>query len=300
MDAAARARSSNLDEATVAGFGDEWSRFDQASLDHRELELLFDTYFRIFDWESLPPSPHGFDLGCGSGRWARLVAPRVGILHCIDASPVALGVARRNLTGIGNCRFHHASASQMPLPDASMDFGYSLGVLHHVPDTADALAACVAKLKPGAPFLLYLYYAFDNRPLWYRAIWRASDLLRRGISRLPTLPRTLIAEGIATLIYWPLARLASLLESAGRDVSSLPLAFYRDRSFYTMRTDALDRFGTRLEQRFTRNEIRQMMELAGLRDIRFSDRPPFWCAIGRRVGSREAFETHGNPGPHER
>jgi hypothetical protein len=51
-----------------------------------------------------------------------------------------------------------------------------------------------------------------------------------------------------------------------------------------MRTDALDRFGTRLEQRFTAQEMRHMMETAGLRDIRFSREVPYWCAVGLRGG----------------
>ena len=53
-----------------------------------------------------------------------------------------------------------------------------------------------------------------------------------------------------------------------------------------MRTDALDRFGTRLEKRFTRKEIAQMMKLAGLERIAFSD-SPCWCAMGYR--KRQAF-----------
>jgi len=51
-----------------------------------------------------------------------------------------------------------------------------------------------------------------------------------------------------------------------------------------MRTDALDRFGTRLEHRFTRAEIQEMMEAAGLKDIVFSEREPFWVACGVRGG----------------
>ena len=49
-----------------------------------------------------------------------------------------------------------------------MDFGYALGVLHHVPNTQEGLNSCIKLLKPGAPFLVYLYYSFDNRPNWYR------------------------------------------------------------------------------------------------------------------------------------
>ena len=47
-----------------------------------------------------------------------------------------------------------------------------------------------------------------------------------------------------------------------------------------MRTDALDRFGTQLEQRFTKKQILEMMELAGLERINFSDAVPYWCAVG--------------------
>lgn len=127
---------SNLDERTVAGFGEEWSRFDQKAVPESELQRLFNEYFSEFPWDQLPPRAVGFDLGCGSGRWARFVAPRVGTLHCVDASDAALGVARRTLSEANNVQFHQASVGALPFEPASMDFGYSLGVLHHVPDTA--------------------------------------------------------------------------------------------------------------------------------------------------------------------
>lgn len=272
----------NLDEPTVAGFGEEWSTFDQSLIPADELDRTFRAYFAIFPWDELPPAAEGFDLGCGSGRWARLVAPRVGLLHCIDASEAALGVARRGLQDRPNCRFHLASVDAMPLADDSMDFGYSLGVLHHVPDTAGAVASAVRALKPGGPLLLYLYYALENRPPWYRALWRTSDRARRAIAALPHRPKLACTTAIAAAVYLPLARVARVLERRGKDVEELPLAFYRHRSFRTIRTDAYDRFGTRLEQRFTADEIRAMMARAGLENIVFSTEPPFWCAIGRR------------------
>jgi len=48
-----------------------------------------------------------------------------------------------------------------------------------------------------------------------------------------------------------------------------------------MRTDSLDRFGTRLEQRFSAKQIREMMADSGLERISFSDEV-FWCAVGFR------------------
>jgi SAM-dependent methyltransferase len=278
------AQPGNLDPRTVRGFGDEWSRLDQTKLPETEWQALFDQYFHLVDWTALPTQAQAFDLGCGSGRWATGVAPRVGALHLIDASSDALDVARRALQGQHNCVFHCASVDAIPLEPASMDFGYSLGVLHHVPDPAAGLRACVSCLKPGAPLLVYLYYAFDNRPAWFRLLWRMSDLVRRGVSRLPLGARYGVSQLLAAGVYWPLARLASVAERAGLSVDGWPLAFYRHRSFYTMRTDALDRFGTRLEHRMTRHEIERLLASAGLERIHFSDRAPFWCAIGYRSG----------------
>ena len=269
----------NIDKEVVSGFGDEWARFDQSELSDREQKKLFEKYFSVFPWHTLPDNAEGFDLGCGSGRWATLVAPRVGLLHCIDPS-AALDIARKNLAQFRNCIFHSASVDAIPLADASMDYGYSLGVLHHVPDTQAGIEACVKKLKPGAPFLVYLYYAFDNRPLWFRTIWRLSDVLRRMISRLPYGLRYIFSQILAFLVYLPLARFSWILEKTGLNISNFPLSAYRNLSFYTMRTDAMDRFGTRLEQRFSREQIKTMMEQAGLEKIEFSDNEPFWCAVG--------------------
>lgn len=270
----------NVDAATVASFGDEWSRYDQSSLDDAEQRRIFDRYFKIFPWNRLPPGAEGFDMGCGSGRWARLVQPKVGRLNCIDASDEALAVARRNLADCANIAFIHSSVDGRPVPESSQDFGYSLGVLHHIPDTTTAMASCASLLKPGAPFLIYLYYRFDNRPAWFRLVWKASELARAAISAMPNGMKHFLTDMIALTIYWPLARLAWCGERLGFDVRNLPLYGYRDYGLYTMRTDARDRFGTPLEQRFTREEIRAMMSAAGLVDIVVSDDEPYWCAVG--------------------
>lgn len=278
------AQSNNLDAATVRGFGDEWSAFDQTELTAEESSRLFDQYFSVFPFDELPPHAEGFDLGCGSGRWAAHVVPRVGKLHCIDASKAALDVAQRRLAHHRSVEFHLASVDSMPLGDDSQDFGYSLGVLHHVPDTGPAIRECVRKLKPGAPLLLYLYYRFDDRPAWFVGLWKTSDYLRRAISRAPFKLRRAATDVVAALVYWPLARTSTLLEKAGVNVGQMPLSAYRYRSFYSMRTDALDRLGTRLEHRFTRAEIATMMQDAGLSGIVFREDEPYWVACGRKSG----------------
>ena len=278
----------NQDKNTVDGFGDEWSRFDQSDLPQAEQQLLFDEYFSVFPWKHISKESTGFDLGCGTGRWAKSVAPKVKKLICIDPSS-ALDIAKKNLSNFDNCVFDSATVDEMPMQDNSMDFGYSLGVLHHVPDTALGIKQCVKKLKMGAPLLLYLYYRFDNRPWWFRLIWFVTDLLRRIVSKMPYKLRYFSSQIISIIVYLPLARFALFLEKLNFNVSNFPLSSYKNLSFYTMRTDALDRFGTRLEQRFTRKEIKNMMQNAGLENIEFSNSKPFWVAVGYKSSKIEDF-----------
>lgn len=272
--------SRNIDKKTVEGFGEEWTYFDQSMLSVEERLRIFNDYFAIFPWDLLPEDPEGFDFGCGSGRWAFLVSEKVKRLHCLDASEKALNVAKKNLSERRNIIYHLISDENIPLPDNSQDFGYSLGVLHHVPDTSAMLRACVLKLKSGAPFLVYLYYAFDNRSVTYRFIWKLSDTVRRVVFRLPESIKRYVTDTLALTVYFPLARLSALLNLMRIKTDSLPLSYYKHSSFYTMRTDARDRFGTKLEQRFSQTKIAEMMSNAGLKNILFSDSRPYWCAVG--------------------
>jgi SAM-dependent methyltransferase len=271
----------NADMQVVNDFGNEWQSMDQADLPEEERLDIFNQYFSLFPWDSLPNDPVGFDAGCGSGRWALKVAPRVGRLHCIEPSS-AMEVCKSQLVQFDNCIFHQTTICNVPIADGTMDFGYSLGVLHHIPNTQLALNDCTRKLKSGAPFLVYIYYAFDNQPVWFRWLWKLSEFLRMVVSKLPPRTKFFVTQFIALTIYLPLAKTALLLEKLGIDVKSFPLSAYRSRSFYSMRTDALDRFGTRLEKRFSLSQIQTMMAESGLENIKFREGIPFYCAIGTK------------------
>lgn len=271
----------NIDEKTVVSFGQEWSRFSQADLTELESDYIFQQYFSIFPWESLPDKAEGFDMGCGTGRWSRHVAKRVNKLNCVDPS-MALEVAKNNLKEFKNVVFYREAADSVEIEEGSQDFGYSLGVLHHIPNPESALRSCVKFLKVGSPFLLYLYSSFDNRPFWYRYVWKMSDILRKFICLCPPLVKSVLCDLLAITIYLPLAKICLLLEKFGIAVQHIPLSDYKDRSFYSMRTDSYDRFSTPLEKRFSRNEIQNLMENAGLENIKFRQESPFWCAVGTR------------------
>jgi glycosyltransferase involved in cell wall biosynthesis len=102
------------------------------------------------------------------------------------------------------------------------------------------------------------------------------------VSKLPFFMKYFISQAMAIFVYYPIVKIEIIMEKLGFNIDKLPLAFYKNLSFYAMRTDALDRFGTRLEKRFSAKEIERMMKAAGLENIVFSKSYPYWCALGYR------------------
>jgi SAM-dependent methyltransferase len=280
MTESSRDPTPNLDSATVDHFGEEWSSFTQdRGWGADGLDKVFAQYFAPLPSGALNLNAVVGDLGAGSGRWATKVAPLVSHLYVLEPSSAAMSVARKNLSRFNNVSYIAESIGGLSMPEGLLDVAYSLGVIHHIPDPELALRDVRATLKPGGIFLGYLYYAFDNRPFWFKAIWRASDKIRSWVSPLPASRKRRVTDTVAALVYWPLARTSRLLSRLGVPVVQVPLSQYSDKSFYVMRNDALDRLGTPLEHRFTRTQIAEMLLRAGFdtSTLMFSESEPFWC-----------------------
>ena len=272
----------NIDENTVKSFGEEWKAFH--NFDDKELNRIGDEYFDIVKPEMCGPGKIAADFGCGTGRWTKYFASRIGAIAAIDPSD-AIFTAANVLEKTDNTFLYKASIDNLPFSDNYFDFGFSLGVLHHIPDTKMAMDACVKKIKPGGYFLVYLYYNFDNRGRLFKFIYWLSNLIRLVVSKMPGALKRLVCNVLAVLLYMPFVLLCRLLRVMGvseKIRQKIPLQIYEKASFYIIRNDALDRFGTPLEQRFTRTEITDMMTFAGLTDIYISPNAPYWHAIGRK------------------
>ena len=79
-----------------------------------------------------------------------------------------------------------------------------------------------------------------------------------------------------------LAKLKLFVGVSENVVSKIPLSWYADKSFHIIRNDSLDRFGTPLEQRFSKQQITDMLAYAGCKNIVFADNAPFWRVIAQK------------------
>ena len=258
-----------------AGFGAEWTTFRDILPEH---EAEFRQYFDL-----VPPaaieSKRVCDLGCGTGRWSHFLKGRARELVLVDFSE-AIFVARENLRDAGNAVFVMADITSLPFRDDCADLVVCLGVLHHLP--TDALDE-VRRLRRLAPRLLvYMYYALDGRPLYFRAMFTAADALRRGVSRVRS-PwfRKVFTWATTFGLYLPLIGLGHILRPFGAG-GAVPLhEGYRGKSPGRIRQDVYDRFFTTIEQRFRRDEILTLGDtFAG---VTVSDGLPYWHFLCERT-----------------
>ena len=275
----------NIDIKTVSSFGQEWARF--SDFEDKEINAIAGEYFDIVSDKMLSGNSLVLDIGCGSGRWSKYLSSKVKFIEAIDPSEAVFS-AQKMLANSSNVRITQAGVDAMPFPDNSFDFVLSLGVFHHLPDTQKAIDEAVRKLKVGGYFLLYLYYNLDNRNFLYKFLFHCSSLIRIFISNLPNHIKNFMCDLLAIFIYMPfiwLSRMVKMTFSGKSWYLKIPLSYYIDKSFTVIRNDSLDRFGTPLEKRFSKKEIETMLRNSGLQEIKFSEHPPYWHSISKKVKS---------------
>jgi len=141
---------------------------DAAYLGEVERRFLSESWFAQPEgappWSGLIPfdelrGKDVLEVGCGSGVHARLLARAGARLTAVDLTSTAVAMTRRRLDLDGlSGTVVEADAEALPFPDASFDFVWSWGVLHHSADTGRALAEVARVLRPGGRLALMVYH----------------------------------------------------------------------------------------------------------------------------------------------
>jgi len=251
-----------------ATFGAEWRRFPRILPEH---EREFASYFDLIDLGALKDR-RVCDLGCGNGRWSYFLRHRCRELILVDFSE-AIFIARENLRDTPNVLFFMADIMRLPFRPNFADLAVCLGVLHHLP--MNALDAARALRRYAPELLVYLYYALDNRPSYFRTLLALVTAVRRFSSRIQApAVREVLTWAIALGVYLPLIGLGHTLRPLGA-ARWVPLyEVYAGKSLLRIRQDVYDRFFTPIEQRFTREDILTLRDT--FREVIISDSPPYW------------------------
>ena len=259
---------------TQASFGYEWTHFHEWQ---HSGATNFSDYFRGLDLGSLSAALV-LDAGCGMGRHARQVAPFARHVIAVDFSR-AIDQASRNTAAYSNVDCVQGDILRLPLADGSFDFVYSLGVLHHLAETERAIEGLVKKLRPGGRMRIYLYW---KRSGWAGVLLKGVTLARQVTTRLPfAVLRALcwlLSAGLYAAVVLPYRALSRLGVTRHQ---SWPLFVYAKYPFAVIYNDQFDRFSAPLEKRYDAEQVRDLLQAAGLHDVKVN--PCYgWIADGTK------------------
>ena len=264
----------DLARRTQASFGYEWTHFKDWKPSG---STNFQDYFSGIDLQSLERA-HVLDAGCGMGRHARQLSSHCRRILAVDFSR-AIDAAARNVADRPNVSCVQADLTALPLADEAFDFVYSMGVVHHLSNTEQAVAGLARKLRPGGTLRLYLYW---KRGGWSGRLLRLVSALRRVTTRLPFPVLKALCWVLSVFLYaGVVAPYRALIALGIRAPERWPLFVYTKYPFNVLYNDQFDRFSAPLEKRYSEAEARALLEGAGLRDVR--TRPMFgWLVDGVR------------------
>lgn len=138
---------------------------------YSENDRLFFSEARTFmPWKHLPfdtlipfpelASARVLEIGVGLGSHAQLLASHCREYVGIDLTERAVRLTSRRLqlNGLTNAHVVQMDAESMDFPDASFDFVWSWGVIHHSSNTQAIINQIHRVMKPGARVVLMVYH----------------------------------------------------------------------------------------------------------------------------------------------
>ena len=172
------------DALSVAeSFGAEWSHFDyeRDRTWHQSVQLRCELFLKevAMSREELR-GKIVLDAGCGNGSLSRGLNQFGCEVLAIDVSP-SVEVAFRHFAAKGNDRTHFVQGDLMkpPFKREVFDVIFSSGVLHHNPDTREALRAIAKSLKPDGRIYIWVYGKVPG------ITHKLKEIFRRTISPMP-------------------------------------------------------------------------------------------------------------------
>ena len=258
-------------DAYAESFGDEWHRFRTVQIDSLNGTTQSADGFALKT--GLGPSDvRGrlvLDAGVGAGRYAEVMARWGAEVVGVDLTR-AVDAAAANLRGATTAHLVQADIFALPFRDETFDIAYSIGVLHHTPDTGAAFAHVASTVKKGGYLAVYVYQAAGLAR-------HVSDAFRLVSTRLPR-PLVSCLSTAAVPLYF-LHRVPVI----GR-VSQTLLPTNVHPNWRWRWLDTFDWYTPRYQWKHRYPEVIRWFREAGFTDLYVADEPI--CVRGLKVATR--------------
>ena len=206
------------------------------------------------------------DAGVGAGRYAEVMARWGAEVVGVDLTR-AIDAAAQNLQGRPTVQLVQADIFALPFRDQTFDIAYSIGVLHHTPDTAAAFRRVAAVVKKGGQLAVYIYLAGGLARYF-------SDAFRRVSTRLPRQVVYYVSAAAVPLYFLHRLPVIGRLSQA-----ALPTNIHPDWRWRWL--DTFDWYTPRYQWKHRYSEVLRWFREAGFSDLYVADEPI--CVRGLKV-----------------
>ena len=245
---------------TVNSYSYQWRKFKQ----------MFPEWEQVFLDSIQPITPSffegkvGLDGGCGFGRSLYYSASYGATMIGLDLSE-AVEAARENTRHLPNVHLVQGDIFNPPVKRRSLDFVYSIGVLHHLPDPKGGFLSLSRLSKPDAPMFIWVYLRNRGRQI------AAFTVMRAVSTRLPLRLLNIVCLGLAAaqwlLILAPY-RLLARFDATRALAERMPFTVYARYPFRVLHTDWFDGLSVPLVNYYRPQDIADWYKQGGYERVR--------------------------------
>lgn len=267
-------------ELYVGNFGFEWNVHSRTQLDNSTSDESERTFRRKTGFT--PDDIKGklvLDVGCGMGRFSDVASRWGATVVGIDLS-TAVEAAQRNIGARDNVNLAQANIFELPFRDGTFDFIFSIGVLHHTPNTKAAFDRLPRLLRDKGKIAIWLYSSYDDTQ------WMFSDFYRRLTPKLPKRLLHTLSYAAVPLYYLYKVPVVGLLIRL-----VLPASTHARASWRVL--DTFDWYSPTYQWKHSYEEVFPWFEQHGLTDIRVLGEPVALQGTAANDQSRPA--SHARP-----
>lgn len=241
-------------------YGLQWNRYRILRPEEDQATLLLKTGLNPGDFRDRLV----LDGGCGMGRYARQATLWGADVIGIDLSQAVLAARELTATDNGRALILRGDLMRIPLPEATFDIVYSIGVIDHTPDPQRAFANLAALVRPGGLMAIWVYQ-------------KQSPIVERIMAVHRAIARKLPVRTVERLSRWsvPVGGLKrrmsasrwGLVRKLGLVLHALTIGVSMHPDPEVRACDTLDWYAPRFVSHHTPEEVEKWFAAAGFADV---------------------------------
>jgi len=266
----------SLQARTISDFGDQWSKYTDNEGWYGSIDLFDDIIRPLLSTKDLK-NTYVAEIGSGTGRIvSMLLNAGVNHIYAIEPSPGAFAALKKNIEKTGGAKKITAlnAAGDRWVAEQKLDYVFSIGVLHHVPDPKPAVETAYTALRRGGHFFIWLY-GYEGNELYLKII----EPFRKVTARLPHFLLRFLVElmYVALIVYENLSK-----------YFRLPFQSYLKNVFWPLDPDKrrlviYDQLNPAYARYYKKKEAVTLLEDSGFKNVRAHHRHGYsWSVIGQK------------------